>query len=90
MSVLVFEHNTGHGQMVGMGDGESGMRNAQTLCDLACAADLSDGRPLGSRTTSISSQLTPWLMPVPRALAPASLAAKRAAKLSADLRFLMQ
>ncbi len=43
------------------------------------------GLPLGSRTTSISNQLTPWLMPVPRAFAPASLAAKRAAKLSADV-----
>ena len=41
------------------------------------------GLPEGSRATSSSSQLTPRLMPVPRALAPASLAAKRAAKLSA-------
>ena len=37
------------------------------------------GCPEGSLTTPMSSQLTPWLMPVPSALAQASLAANRLA-----------
>ena len=37
------------------------------------------GRPPGKLTISMSRQKTPWLMPVPRALAQASLAAKRRA-----------
>ncbi len=46
-------------------------------------------RPLpGSLRTSNSSQLTPRLMPVPSAFAPASLAANRAARLSAEFFFL--
>jgi len=67
------------------------MRHAEAGGDLGGAAVVLDrGLPLGSRTTSISSQLTPWLMPVPSALAPASLAANRAAKLSAELRLRRQ
>ncbi len=41
----------------------------------------------GSLRTSISLQLTPRLIPVPRAFAPASFAANLAAKLSADCLF---
>ena len=55
-------------------------------------AAISAARPLrcssglwpGARRTSSSRQLTPRLMPVPSALAPASFAAKRAARLSAE------
>ncbi len=48
------------------------------------------GRCPGSLHTSISIQLTPRLIPVPSAFAPASLAANRAAKLSAGRFFRRQ
>ena len=48
------------------------------------------GRSPTSLRTSISCQLTPRLIPVPRAFAPASFAANRAAKLSAEFFFRKQ
>ena len=50
----------------------------------------SSGRPPGIRLTSNSFQLTPRLIPVPSAFAPASLAANRAARLSAEFFFRWQ
>ena len=52
--------------------------------------NFSVGLPLGSRTTSISTQRTPRAQPVPRAFIAASLAAKRPANRSARLRCFSQ
>ena len=61
----------------------SEMRVIPSCCARDAARPLSRswGAWPGARTTSISFQLTPRLMPVPSALAPAYLAANRAAKL---------
>ena len=69
---------------------ESRRRPAAHANSAARPLSCSPGLPLRSRVTSISSQLTPRLMPVPSALAAASFAANRAAKLSAGFFFRRQ
>src|SRR5580700_5508138 len=86
-----FEYDLRDGGVAVMRDGDGDIFTPRLSAIARVAPDnFSVGLPLGSRTTSMSSQRTPRAQPVPRAFIAASFAAKRPAKRSARLRCFSQ